>query len=66
MYTNTLCDLKIPDSSTEQYKDSFFVRTMADSVTAFSSAVGRVLQGAAPNTGNQSRNVFYPVFKYLK
>ena len=50
---------KIPDSKTEQYKNSFFIRTVADwnkledtvvtadSVTAFSSAVGRVLQGAA-------------------
>ena len=47
------CGLKIPDSKTEQYKNSFFVRTVADwnkledtvvttdSVTAFSSAVGR-------------------------
>ena len=52
--------LKIPDSKTEQYKNSFFVRTVADwnkpedtvvtvdSVTAFSSAVGRVLQGLPP------------------
>ena len=52
--------MKIPVSKTEQYKNSFFVRTVADwnkledtvvtadSVTAFSSAVGRVLQGAAP------------------
>ena len=31
----------------------------ADSVTAFSSAMGRVLQGAAPpHIGSQSRNVF--------
>ena len=56
---------KIPNSKTEQYnynlyKNSFFVRTVADwnklkdtvsvvtvdSVTAFSSALGRVLQGA--------------------
>ena len=57
------CGLKIPDSKTEQYKNSFFVRTVAadwykledtvvtaDSVTAFSSAVGRLLQGAAPHT----------------
>ena len=54
------CGLKIPDSKTEQYRNSFFLRTVADwnklentvvtadSVTAFSSAVGRVLQGAAP------------------
>ena len=54
--------MKIPDSKTEQYKNSFFVRTVADwnkledtvvtadSVTAFSSAVGRALQGAAPHT----------------
>ena len=55
------CGFKIPDSKTEQYKNSLFVRTVADwnklevedtvvtanSVTAFSSAVGRVLQGAA-------------------
>ena len=54
----------IPDSKTEQYKNSFFVRTVADwnkqedtvsvvtvdSVTAFSSALGRVLQGAASHT----------------
>ena len=56
------CGLKIPDSKTEQYKNSFFVRTVADwnkledtivtvdSVTAFSSAVGRVPQEAAPHT----------------
>ena len=58
------CGLKIPGSKTEQYKNSFFIRTVADwnklevedtvvtvdSVTAFSSAVGRVLQGAAPHT----------------
>ena len=49
----------IPGSKTEQYKSSFIVRTVAewsklednvvtaDSVTAFSSAVDRVLQGAA-------------------
>ena len=53
------CGFKIPDSKTEQYKNSFFVRTVADwnkledtavtanSVTAFSSAMGRVLQGVA-------------------
>ena len=65
------CGLKIPDSKTEQYTNSFFVRTVADwnklddtvvtadSVTAFSSAMGRVLQGAAPpHIGSQSRNVF--------
>ena len=65
------CGLKIPDSKTEQYKNSFFVRTVADwnkledtvvtvdSVTAFSSAVGRALQGAAPpHIGSQSRNAF--------
>ena len=62
------CGVKIPDSEIEQYKNSFFVRTVADwnlledtvvtadSVTAFSSAVGRVLQGAAtpppPHIGN--------------
>ena len=58
--------MKIPDSEIEQYKKSFFVRTVADwnlledtvvtadSVTAFSSAVGRVLQGAAPPTYRQS------------
>ena len=58
----TLCGLKIPDSKTEQYKNSFFVRTVADwnkledavvtadSVTAFSSAVGRGL----PPTHRQS------------
>ena len=56
------CGFRIPDSKTEQYKNSFFVRTVADwnkledtvvtvdSVTAFSSAVGRVLQGAASHT----------------
>ena len=56
------CGLKIPDSKTEQYKNSFFVRTVADwnkledtvitadSVTAFSSAEGRAQQGAAPHT----------------
>ena len=75
------CGQKIPNSKTEQYKNSFFVRTVADwnkledtvvtadSVTAFSSAVGRALQGAAPpHIGSQSRNAFYfqPVFKYLK
>ena len=49
-------------ASSEQYKNSFFIRTVADwnkledtvvtvdSITAFSSAVGRVLQGAAPHT----------------
>ena len=49
-------------SKTERYKSSFFVRTVADwnklednvvtadSVTAFSSAVGRVLQEAASHT----------------
>ena len=48
------CGLKIPDSKTEQYKNSFFVRTVADwnkledtvvtvdSVTAFSSAADSV------------------------
>ena len=49
---------KISGSNTEQYKSSFAVRTVAnwnklvtaDSVTAFSSAVGRVLQGAASHT----------------
>ena len=53
---------KIPDSKTEQYKNSFFVRTVADwnkledtvvtadSVTAFSSAVGRVLHKGLPPT----------------
>ena len=53
----------LPFSKTEQYKNSFFVRTVADwnkledevdtadSVTAFSSAVGRVLlRGAASHT----------------
>ena len=47
---------KIPDNKTEKYKSSFFVRTVtdwnkledtvvtADSVTAFSSAAGKVLQ----------------------
>ena len=47
---------KIPGSKTEQYKSSFFVKAVADwnkledsvvtadSATAFSSAVGRVLQ----------------------
>ena len=52
--------LKIPDNKTEQYKNSFFVRTVpawnklkdnvvtADSVTAFTSAVGRALQGLPP------------------
>ena len=47
---------------TEQYKSSFFVKAVADwnkledtvvaadSVIAFSSAVGRVLQGAASHT----------------
>ena len=56
------CGFKIPDSKTKQYKNSFFVRTVADwnkledtvvtadSVTAFSSAVGRVLQEAASHT----------------
>ena len=56
------CSLKIPDSKTERYKNPFFVKTVtdwnkledtvvtADSVTAFSSAVGRALQGAAPHT----------------
>ena len=56
------CGLKIPNIKTEQYKNSFFVRTVADwnkledtvvtidSVTALSSAVGRVLQGTAPHT----------------
>ena len=56
------CGFRIPDSKTEQHKNSFFVRTMAvwnkledtmvtiDSVTAFSSAVGRVLQRAASHT----------------
>ena len=56
------CGFRIPDSKIEQYKNSFFVRTVADwnklegtvvkadSVTAFSSAVGRVLQGAATHT----------------
>ena len=54
--------MKIPDSKTEQYKNSFFVRTVADwnkleymvvtadSVTAFSSAVGKILHGAASHT----------------
>ena len=54
--------LKILDSKTEQSKNSFFVRTVADwnkledtvvtadSVTTFSSAAGRALQGAAPHT----------------
>ena len=49
----------IPGSKTEQYKSSFIVRTVADwsklednvvtadTVTAFSSAEDRVLQGAA-------------------
>jgi len=60
--------LKIPDSKTEQYKNSFFVRTVADwnklediavtadSVTAFSSAVGRALQlyKGLPPTHRQS------------
>ena len=53
---------KIPGSKTEQYKSSFFVRTVADwnklddnvvtadSVTAILSAVGRVLQGTASHT----------------
>ena len=57
------CGFKIPDSKTEQYKSWLFVsRTVADwnkleytvvtadSVTAFSSAVGRILQGAASHT----------------
>jgi len=58
------CGFKIPDSKTEQYKNSFFIRTVAnwnklegtvvtaDSVTAFTSAVGRALQGSL------SRNEF--------
>ena len=64
------CGFKISDSKTEQYKNSFFVRTVADwnkledtvvtadSVTAFSSAVGRGLQGAASHIGSQNKNVF--------
>ena len=60
------CGFKIPDSKTEQYKNSFFVRTVADwnkledmvvtanSVTAFSSAVGRVLQGAASQSHTEA------------
>ena len=55
----------IPGSKTEQYKSLFFVRTVADwnklqdtvvtadSVTAFSSAVGRVLLKGLPPTYRQ-------------
>ena len=64
--------MKIPDSKTEQYKNSFFVRTVADwnkledtavtadSVTAFSSALSgqSTTRGCPPHIGSQSRNVF--------
>ena len=62
------CGFKIPDSKTEQYKSSFFIRTVADwnklktLVTVFSSsAVGRVLQGVAYHTQAEQK-CFYPVF----
>ena len=70
------CGLKIPDSKTEQYKNSFFIRTVADwnkledtvvtvdSVTAFSSAVGRVLQGAAPHTQAVRAEMRFSQFLY--
>ena len=53
-------NIKIEHRVYNEYKNSFFVRTVADwnkledtavtadSVTAFSSAVGRAIQGAAP------------------
>ena len=59
---HNLRGFKIPDSKTERYNSPFFVRTAADwnkladtvvtadSVTAFSSAAGRVLQKAASHT----------------
>ena len=62
LWKTICCGYKIPDSKTEQDKNSVFVRTVADwnkledtvvtadSVIAFSSAVGRVLQGAASHT----------------
>ena len=62
------CGLTTPDSKTEQYKNSFFIKTeadwnkledtvvTADSVTAFSSAVDRALQlyKGLPPTHRQS------------
>ena len=62
----------------EQYKSSFFVRTVADwnqledtvvtadSVTAFSSAVGRVLQGAASHTKTARAKTVLVSFFFLK
>ena len=66
------CGLKIPDSKTEQYKNSFFVRTVADwnkpledtVVTAdcshciFISSGQSTTRGCPPHIGSQSRNVF--------
>ena len=64
----------LPFSKTEQYKNSFFVRTVADwnkledtvvtadSVTAFSSAVGRVLQGAASHIQAVSTKMCFSQF----
>ena len=67
------CGFKIPDNKTEQYEQSFFVRTVADwnkladtvvtADTACSSAVGRVLQlvqlqGASPTHRQQEQKCF--------
>ena len=65
------CGLKIPDSKTEQYKNSFFVRTVADwnkledtVVTVdchciFITGSGQsTTRGCPPHIGSQSRNAF--------
>ena len=68
---------KIPGSNTEQYKSSFIVRTVAnwnkledtvvtaDSVAAFSSAVGRVLQGAVSHTYTARSKIFLASSLYI-
>ena len=68
-------DFKIPDNKTEQYKQSFFVRTFADwsklettvvtADTTYSSAVGRVsqlVQGSSPTHRQQEQKKIWPVF----